>query len=182
MNVLHGGKQGVFRNAQILQDFVYPPNFPLTKLRKDMFQAMVFQEGDPPPFYKPNLQPDKYVNKPKGMRQIAYERGLWRDGMTENGTNGNADDNSSLKYVLSECLDFKLQKTALAEAVERAGHLCEFSPKYHCELQPIERCWSVSKRFMRACCRFEYEDMKKKILQSLLDPTILPLSMIRRFF
>jgi hypothetical protein len=182
MNVLHGGKQGVFRPAQILQDFEYPPDFPLTKLRKNMFQEMVFREGDPPPFYKPNLQPDKYVNKPKGMRQVAFERGLWREGMTENGANGNADDNTSLKFVLSECLDFKQQKSALAEAIERAGHLCEFSPKYHCEVQPIERCWSVSKRFMRGSCQFDYDAMKRKIVQSLLDPAILPVAMIRRFF
>ena len=42
MNVLYGGKQGVFRAAQILQDFDYPPEFPLTKLRTNMFQEMVF--------------------------------------------------------------------------------------------------------------------------------------------
>ena len=54
--------------------------------------------------------------------------------MTENGANGSADDNTSLKYVLSGCLDFKNKKTALAEAIERAGHLCDFSPKYHCEV------------------------------------------------
>ena len=145
MNVLYGGKQGIFRPAQILQDCDYPPEYPLTKLRTNMFQEVAFQKANPPPFYKPNLQPEKYVNKAKGMRQVAYEHGLWVDGMTQNGANGNADDKTSLKYVLSECLDFKNQKTALAEAIERAGHLCDFSPKYHCEVQPIERCWSCSK-------------------------------------
>ena len=72
MNALCGGKQVVFRAAQILQHFDYPPEFPLTKLRTNMFQEMVFQEGDPPPFYKPNLQPEKYTNKAKGMRQVVY--------------------------------------------------------------------------------------------------------------
>ena len=62
MNV---GKQGVFRAAQILQDFDYTPEFPLIKLRTNMFQEMVFREGDPAPIYKPNLQPENMKTKQK---------------------------------------------------------------------------------------------------------------------
>ena len=38
---------------------------------------------DPPPFYKPDLPPSEYVGLPKGKKQIAYERGLWKQGMVE---------------------------------------------------------------------------------------------------
>ena len=79
---------------------------------------MVFVENDPPPFYRPGLQADKYVGKPKGMKQVLFERGLYVAGMTEDGKNGNADDASSYKFVLSECLDFKNQKTVLHKHIE----------------------------------------------------------------
>ncbi len=40
---------------------------------------MVFQPGDPPPFYVPNAV--DYVGKNKGILQILYERGLYVEGM-----------------------------------------------------------------------------------------------------
>ena len=112
MNVNYGGKQGVFRHAQILEDFSYPLDFPqhLPRLQKGDLQPMVFQEGDHPPFYRPNLQPREYVGKAKGFKQVLFERGLFRDGMTKDSTNGNCDDATSMQFVLSECIDFKFQK------------------------------------------------------------------------
>ena len=44
-------------------------------------QHFYFREGDPPPWYKPNLPPSEYIGKAKGMKQIMWERGLWKDGM-----------------------------------------------------------------------------------------------------
>ena len=147
MNVNFGGKQEAFRPAEIQQEFTYPENFPpnLRKLGPGMFQSMVFQEGDSPPFYKPTLSPAQYVGKPKGMKQVLFERGLFVQGMTENGSNGQSEDGTSMKFVLSECIDFKTQKTALQEFIEgERGHVCEFLPKYHPELSAIERCWAIA--------------------------------------
>lgn len=31
--------------------------------------------------YKPGLAPSEYIGKAKGMKQVLYERGLWKDGM-----------------------------------------------------------------------------------------------------
>lgn len=44
-------------------------------------QHFEFREGDAPPWYKPGLAPAEYVGKAKGMKQILWERGLWREGM-----------------------------------------------------------------------------------------------------
>ena len=185
MNVNFGGKQEAFRPAEIQQEFTYPENFPpnLRKLGPGMFQSMVFQEGDSPPFYKPTLSPAQYVGKPKGMKQVLFERGLFVQGMTENGSNGQSEDGTSMKFVLSECIDFKTQKTALQEFIEgERGHVCEFLPKYHPELSAIERCWAIAKKYMRGRCRFNFKDMLKKVLKALVDPEIQPISMIRKFF
>lgn len=184
MNVNFGGKQGIFRPAQILEDYTYPDDFPayLPRLKKGDLQHMLFLETDHPPFYRPNLLPAQYVGKQKGLKQVLYERGLYVPGMTEKGTNGNSDDQTSLTFVLSECLDFKLQKSALQEHIENRGHICDFLAKYHPELSPIERSWAMSKKYFRGRCKFTYADMLVKIRKSLLDPLIHPLKMIRRFF
>ena len=44
-------------------------------------QYFEFQEDDPLPFYHPHLAASEYVGKAKGIKQVLYERGLWRDGM-----------------------------------------------------------------------------------------------------
>lgn len=37
--------------------------------------------------------------------------------------------------------DFKFQKTKVKEMVLNQGHILMFIPKFHCELNPIERVW-----------------------------------------
>ena len=184
MNSTFGGKQPLFRPAQILEDFTYAEDFPanLPRLKTGMFQHMVFQPDDPAPFYKPNAQPQEYVGKAKGLKQVLFERGLYTPNMTLEGDNKNSDDATSMTFVLGNCLDFKLQKSALAEYIESRGHICDYIPKYHPELNPLERCWGMSKRFIRRLCKFQYKDLLVKIHRSLLDGRIQPLSMIRKFF
>ena len=41
--------------------------------------------------------------------------------------------------------DFLAQKGAIAEIIERAGHKSIFYPKFHCELNFIERYWEQRK-------------------------------------
>ena len=129
-----------------MADYLYSHDFPdnLPKLKAGMFQYMVFQENDAPPFYKPNATIAEYVGKPKGFKQVLYERGLWCSNMTKDGENKCADDATSMKFVLGNCLDFKLQKPAIVEFIESQNHLCDFIPKYHPELNPLERCWGMS--------------------------------------
>ena len=43
------------------------------------------------------------------------------------------------------------------------GHTCVFIPKFHCELNPIERVWSQSKRYTRAHCDYTVASLQRNI-------------------
>ena len=43
-------------------------------------------------------------------------------------------------HALAGCQDFQaFVKSILQEEIEKLGHGCDFLPKFHCELNPIER-------------------------------------------
>ena len=42
-----------------------------------------------------------------------------------------------------------------------------FIPKYHCELNPIERCWSQAKRYTRAHCNYCITGLRQNIPEGL---------------
>lgn len=62
---------------------------------------------------------------------------------------------SCARCILSQQADFKNQKNGLQEAYDKfnkehgTDHECVFLPKYHPELNPIERCWGRMKRYIR---------------------------------
>ena len=86
-------------------------------------QKMVFEDGTP-----------------KGMKQVLEERGVDTVGML--GTD--------MREILREFEDFGSQKTLVKELVEGRGHIALFIPKYHCELNLIERVWCHSKKYISA--------------------------------
>ena len=101
-----------------------------------------------------------YMDKPKGMAQIAWERGFYRpdcDAGKMHGKACNEDDTSgpdrsfSLVYVLSSCWDFAHEKTALEEVVESRGHILRMCVKGHLELAGVgvEYAWGRSKQVYR---------------------------------
>lgn len=142
MNKTWGGAQPAMRSVTILQDF--KPSQPGGRaLKKGDTQHLVFQPNDPPPFYDPSAV--DYVGKPKGSLQVAFERGLWQAGMVKFDEE---NPERSLFHVLQNCADFQLMvKSQLQEEIEACGHVCDFLPKFHCELSAIERVWSKSKRY-----------------------------------
>ena len=74
--------------------------------------------------------------------------------------------------------DFLAQKGAIEELIENAGHKCIFSPKFHCELNFIERYWGASKRYARKNCDYSWSGLQKVVPESLDS---IPLIMIRKF-
>lgn len=54
--------------------------------------------------------------------------------------------------------EFKLDKIA-----ETSGHTILRTPQYHCELQPIERCWGVVKNYCRDHCEFTMDSLYKQL-------------------
>lgn len=92
---------------------------------------------DPPPFYKPDMQPSDYVGKAKGKKQILFERGMWKAGMVERIDEDDVrgrDQSMSIDHVLGSCIDFRNETGALQTLVEARGHILVMSPKGHCEL------------------------------------------------
>ena len=85
-----------------------------------------------------NVTPS-WVGKPKGMFDIAYERGLLDldkfcvEDFTEKGIDGHEEE-TSLVILLSKCADFMNEETLLTQMVRKMGARLERSPKYHCEL------------------------------------------------
>ena len=54
-----------------------------------------------------------------------------------------------MRQKLNEFPDFANQPTILEELVRSRGHICLYLPKYHCELNPIERNWCHAKKISR---------------------------------
>lgn len=121
------------------------------KLKEGELQFFYFRSGeerrddgsdkdgkpDPPPFYRPEMQPADYVGLAKGKKQILYERGLWKAGMVEKVDEDDPkgrNQTMSMDYILSNCRDFRDETSALQTLVESRGHILVMSPKGHCEL------------------------------------------------
>src|ERR1043165_5444253 len=95
-----------------------------------------------------NYHVQEFRGKPKGMEQILRERGLWD------------------------------KKCALQELIEVAGHVCIFYPKFHCELNFIERYWGASKRYARENCDYSWSGLQRIVPISLESVDLIT---IRKF-
>ena len=73
----------------------------------------------------------------KGLRTILNEQGI-------NTANMWADD---MRVVLSNHDDFVNGKTPLEHYLHGRGFLAYLLPKFHCELNPIERVWAQAKAY-----------------------------------
>ena len=66
----------------------------------------------------------------QGLIQILKERGKYRNGMKLD----------EMRAELASHQDFKEEKTRIEHFLNRRGHGCILLPKFHCEINPIERC------------------------------------------
>ena len=105
----------------------------------------------------------------KGLRTVLTERGI-------NPQRMKADD---MRIVLSQHDDFRNEKAAVQQYVEGRGHKSYFLPKFHCEMNPIERVWGQSKRYCRA-----YTNFTLVKLRQILNPALESVSteLIRKYF
>ncbi|KAJ7161695.1 hypothetical protein C8R46DRAFT_1353444 [Mycena filopes] len=109
----------------------------------------------------------------KGMEQIIRERGLWRDGLLAQCTGFKCQPGRTdccCRRILFTQPDFMNQKSALAELVESRGHICDFYPKYHCELNFIEMYWGAAKFHYRTTPKTaNIEEMEQNVKACLDD-------------
>ncbi|KIJ40068.1 hypothetical protein M422DRAFT_257136 [Sphaerobolus stellatus SS14] len=89
------------------------------------------------------------------------------------------DSHCCMTRCLAEQADFRNEKPLLQIEIEKAGHICLFLPKFHCELNPIERYWGYTKRLFRASCNGSFPHAKK-LLPECLDSCTT--ETIRHFF
>ena len=84
---------------------------------------------------------------PKGMKMVLEERGV-----------STAVKNSDwMRKELASHADFK--NRILVEK----GHICVFLPKFHPELNPIERVWAQLKRYTKGHCKYTLPSLRKNI-------------------
>jgi hypothetical protein len=99
--------------------------------------------------------PDNHPEMPgwfKGMEQILEERGLFHTGLLAQCPGFKCEagaTNCCCRRILFNQPDFINQKSALQELIESRGHICDFYPKYHCELNFIEMYWGAAKYIYR---------------------------------
>jgi hypothetical protein len=162
MNLKPGGKQPIMRDT-----YFGPDRQP---------QSMVF----------PATHPDeKLRGQPKGIKQVLIERGKWPpEGLILEckDCKEKIQDESRIsccaRQVLSLEPDFLAQRGAIEELIKKAGHECIFYPKFHCELNFIERYWGASKRHARENCDYSWNGLQQMVPKSLDQ---VPLVMIRKF-
>ena len=118
----------------------------------------------------------------KGMENIIRERGLW----PETGLNGQCEGfkceagkkNCCCHRLLFTQPDFENQKSHLEELITSRGHICDFYPKYHCELNFIEQYWGAAKLIYRTSPKTKVmKEMEENVKNSLDD---VPVVQIRR--
>lgn len=118
----------------------------------------------------------------KGMEQIIKEQGLWpSSGLLAQCEGFKCEPgrtNCCCRRLLFTQPDFVAQKSQLEEFVTSRGHICDFYPKYHCELNFIEQYWGAAKLRYRTSNRTaNIVEMEKNMLACLDD---VPLLQIRR--
>jgi hypothetical protein len=139
--------------------------------------------GERQSFYYPDDHP-QYPGWFKGMEQIIRERGLWPEGVLtlpvecKGPKCPEGQSGCCCRHILFTQPDFISQKPQLQEHIESRGHLCDFYPKYHCELNFIEQYWGAAKLRFRVAGRARtLNEMERKMLACLDD---VPLDQIRR--
>jgi len=74
-------------------------------------------------------------------------------------------DDCCARRLLSVQPDFKAQKGELEESLEKSGlHRVMFYPKFHCELNHIERLWCHGKKYARENCDYTLDGLWRNVI------------------
>ncbi len=73
----------------------------------------------------------------KGLKTVLEERGLSTHGKNL----------PWMRERISQHVDFKFEKCEIEKSLLKRSHIPTFLPKFHPELNPIERVWSQPKRY-----------------------------------
>ena len=96
----------------------------------------------------------------KGLQQVLKERGIDTQGMKL----------KDMQKELASHDDFKNEK--IEHYLNNHGHCCILLPKLHCEINPIERCWSQEKRYVRAYTNYTIGGLRQNVPDGLDSVTL----------
>ena len=99
---------------------------------------------------------------PKGVRVVLEERGINTRTLVA----------EQMKEILAQHDDFKNEKSRVEHFLESKGHTVIFLPKFHPELNPIERVWAQAKRYTKAYCKYNLPSLRKNIPLGLQSVTL----------
>ena len=140
-----------------------------------------FGDRSPQAFYHPEDQPTM-PSWFKGMQGIIEEHGLWPDSGLPSQCHGfkceaRHSDCCCWWLLFMQC-NFCSQRSQLEEYITARGHICDFYPKYYCELNFIEQNWGVAKFMYQILpCTTNIDEMERNMLACLDN---VPLSKILR--
>ena len=110
------------------------------------------------------------IGIPKGLRVILEERGV----------NTHEMNGDRMRAILGSHPDFKNEKSTVEHFLtEDRKHITYFLPKYHPELNLIERVWAQAKRYTKAYCKYSLPSLCKSIPLALQS---VPLESIQKHF
>lgn len=89
----------------------------------------------------------------KGLKAVLEERGICTDTLV-------ADQ---MRTILSNHEDFKSEQPKLIHYLSDRGHTALFLPKFHPELNPIERVWAMSKQYTKAYCKYTLPSLRSSM-------------------
>ena len=84
-----------------------------------------------------------------------------------------------MRVVLTNHEDFRMEKTLFEHYLHEKRFKAVFLPKFHCELNPIERVWGQAKVYTRT-----YTNFTLPHLRYIMDPALNSVSLdaIRKYF
>ena len=84
-----------------------------------------------------------------------------------------------MRELISTHPDFRDEQPEIVKFLRRSGFGCIFLPKFHCEINPIEKCWVQAKCYTRAHTNYMIQQLKITVPQGLDSITI---DNIRNYF
>ena len=87
----------------------------------------------------------------KGLETLLEERGVSTIGLKK----------EDMVKKVEQMRDFKFQKNKVEEKILNQGHRVMFLPKFHCELNPVERMWCHAKHYTRSHCDYSFPNLEK---------------------
>jgi hypothetical protein len=140
-------------------------------------QKGTLPDGTPQAFYFADTHPTM-PGWFKGMELIIRERGLWPPAgllaLCKKSSSTCVD--CCCRHLLYNQPDFVAQKPLLQEVIEKCNHICDFYPKYHCELNFIEQYWGAAKwHYQNQLCVETMKNMEGNIFAAL---DMVPISSI----